>query len=90
MSKGIYLEMTYRQGKPLVGYLYLSRRPGDYAATTRKVAPGLVADFAADGRPIGIEIVSPSIATRQSINHVLEELRQEPLPDQELAPLAAG
>ncbi|MCG3181683.1 MAG: hypothetical protein BIFFINMI_04082 [Phycisphaerae bacterium] len=87
MSSGVYLEMTYQGGKPMVGYLYLPRRPGDHAERSRKVARGLVVDFAPDGRPIGIEIVSPSVVTRDSINRVLRELSREPLPDEELAPL---
>ncbi len=89
MGNGVYLEMTYRKGKPFVGYLSLNRRPGDYAADTKKLAPGLVVDFASDGRPIGIEIVSPSVVTAESINALLRQLQHDPLPEEELAPLTA-
>ena len=89
MGKGIYLEMTYRQGKAMAGYLYLPRQRGDHAARSQKVDRGLVVDFAQDGRPIGIEIVSPSTATPAAINSRLRQLHQDPLPEEDLAPLAA-
>ncbi|MBI4567354.1 MAG: DUF2283 domain-containing protein [Planctomycetes bacterium] len=53
--KHCYLEVTHRKGRPLAAYYYLPRRDDDKSAKTRRVAAGLLADFAADGRPIGIE-----------------------------------
>ena len=87
MTRDIYLEMTFRKGKPLAGYLHLPRREGDYAAYSRKVADGLVVDYAPDDRPIGIEIVSPSIVTVETVNRVLADLRQSAIAPEELAPL---
>ena len=87
MATGVYLTMTYRGGKPCVGYLELPRESGDHAAESRKVAPGLVVDFAEDGRPIGIEIVSPSVVTPNKIQKLLRELNLDPVPDEDLAPL---
>ncbi|MDD4889801.1 MAG: DUF2283 domain-containing protein [Phycisphaerae bacterium] len=86
--KNLFLEMTYRGGRPVIGYLYLARS-GEKAASTREMAPGLVVDFAADGQPIGIEILHPSLTKRDQVNALLRELRQEPVPDDELAPLGA-
>ena len=39
MTKGRYLEVIYRKGKPLAAYLYLPRRDGDTAARSEPFAP---------------------------------------------------
>ena len=90
MSKEIYLEMTYRHGRPLAGYLYLPRQEGDRAVRSDKAAPGLVVDYASDGRPIGVEIASPSSVSLQAINELLTNLHQQTLKEEELAPLLPG
>ena len=90
MTRDTYLEMTFRHGKPLAGYLYLPRREGDKAVRSRKAAEGLVVDYAEDGRPIGIEIVSPSIVTVEAVNRVLADLQQGAIKAEELAPLRIG
>lgn len=87
MSRDAYLELTYRRGRLLAGYLHLPRQDGDRAHHSKKVAPGLVADFAADGRPIGLEIVSPSQASAETINAALSDLRLATLTKEDLAPL---
>jgi hypothetical protein len=86
----MYLEMTYRHGKPLAGYIHLPRRDGDRVARSQKAAPGLVVDYAADGRPIGLEITSPATVSLQAINELLLTLHQQTLTEAELAPLLAG
>ena len=55
--KHSYLDVTYRKGRALAAYLYRPRRDGDTSHRTEQVAGGLIVDFAADGRPIGIESV---------------------------------
>ena len=87
MTRNVYLEMSYRRGRALAGYLYLPRKDGDRAARSRKVAPGLVVDYAEDGRAIGIEITSPSTVSVEAINAVLAEMAQDPVDETELAPL---
>jgi uncharacterized protein YuzE len=87
MSEEVYLEMAYRHGKCMAGYLYLPRRQGDSAARSQEAAPGLVVDYAADGRPIGIEITSPSAVSPEAVNALLVQLHQEALAREELAPL---
>jgi hypothetical protein len=87
MTREIYLEMTYRHGKVLAGYLYLPRQEGDRVARSRKAAPGLVVDYAADGRAIGVEITSPTSASLQTINDLLAKLNLHALEKDELAPL---
>jgi hypothetical protein len=90
MTREIYLEMTYRHGKPLAGYLYLPRQEGDKVARSRKAALGLVVDYARDGRPIGVEITSPSAISLKTVNELLTTLHVQTLGAEELAPLLAG
>ena len=90
MIKHRFLEVTYRQGKPLAAYLYLPRQSGDTSCRTVKVDPGLVIDYTADGRAIGIEITSPSRVTLTGINRALATANQEPLTSNDLTPLEAA
>jgi hypothetical protein len=85
-----YLEITYRHGKPLAAYLYLARQAGDVSADVEEMEPGYLVDLAADGRPIGIEMPSPSLVTLDGLNRILNELQLAPLEPQELAPLVAA
>ncbi len=85
-----YLEVTFRHGRAIASYLYLQRASEDRSVRSRRVEPGLVIDFAANGRPIGIEITSPDKLSLAVINGVLEELNLPPLLPADLAPLAAG
>jgi uncharacterized protein YuzE len=82
--------VTFRDGKPLVAYLYLPRSPGDRSVRTERREGGLLIDYAADGRPIGIEITAPEGLLREILNGVLADLNQEPVTDRELAPLDAA
>jgi hypothetical protein len=82
-----YLEITYRRGRPIAAYFYLLRRPGD--VSTRSVAgeAGLVTDYAADGRPIGVEITSPRAFTLPALNAALAAAQQPPAAPDDVAPL---
>ena len=82
-----YLEVTFRKGKPLAAYLYLPRKKGDQSARSEKFSEGLVIDFAADGRAIGVEIVSPSALTLDGLNAALAHVSVEAITAAELAPL---
>ena len=70
-----YLQVTYRLGKPLAAYLYLPRQPGDTSARVEPVRPGYLVDRTENGRPIGIEMPSPSLITVEGLNQVLSNLR---------------
>jgi uncharacterized protein YuzE len=85
-----YLEVTFRHGRPMAAYYYLPRRPKDKSYRTKRIEPGLVIDFARDGKPIGIEIVAPDKLTLSVFNHVLRELGFRPLKRADLAPLMAA
>jgi hypothetical protein len=66
-----YLEITFHRGKPTVAYLYLPRLENDRSFRVAKEAHGLLVDLTADGRPIGIEIVSPHDVSPTIINEIL-------------------
>ncbi|MFL6259322.1 MAG: DUF2283 domain-containing protein [Thermoanaerobaculia bacterium] len=85
-----YLEVTFRHGRAMAAYLYLPRQAEEKSVQTKRVEPGMVVDFGASGRPIGIEITAPNQITLQAINGVLEELGIPPLADADLAPLLAA
>jgi uncharacterized protein YuzE len=85
-----YLEVTFRQGRPLAAYYYLPREAHQKSVRTRRVEPGLVIDFAADGQAIGIEITAPSKVTLAALNAVLDELGQVPATEVDLAPVLAA
>ncbi len=84
---GKYLEVTFRSGKPLAAYFYLPRQPGDKSVRVEKIDFGLLIDFAADGRPIGIEFAVPELLNVEAVNKVLQAHGLAPIEEAELAPL---
>lgn len=88
--KDLYLEVTFRRGRPMAAYLYLPRRTGEKSSRTLTIEPGMVIDFGPSGNPIGIEITAPTKVTVAELNRVLSQLGRLPLPDDELAPLRAA
>jgi uncharacterized protein YuzE len=85
-----YLEITYRRGKPLAAYLYLPRREGDRVVQSEPIGDLFVIDRASDGRVVGIEIIDPISVSAETLNELLIELKQSPLPVADLAPLQAA
>jgi hypothetical protein len=85
-----YLEITFRHGRPLAAYLYLPRDGEEKSARTEPAAPGLLVDFTAGGRPIGLEITAPGKVSTDTINRVLTDLGLSPLSDVDLALLRAA
>jgi len=88
--KATYLSVTFRNGRALAAYLYLPRRSRDKSARTRRAPRGLVIDFAADGRPIGVEITDPRRVTVAGLNRVLRAIGAEPVTRLDLAPILAA
>lgn len=84
-----YLEVTFRKGRPLAAY-YLPRSDGDRSVRAEVVPGGLVVDFTADGRPIGIEITAPSQLVLGDLNRLLSKLGQSVVAREDLGPLAAA
>lgn len=85
-----YLEVTFRHGRPIAAYYYLPRNADQKSTRTRRVEPGMVIDFAADGQAIGIEITAPELLSLHELNAVLEQLGQAPATEADLAPVLAA
>jgi len=88
--KQAYLEVTYRNGKPSAAYYYLPRPDSQKSVRTRQIEPGLIVDFGANGRAMGIEITAPALLTVRILNRVLRELGCAPVRRADLAPLRAA
>ena len=88
--KTVSLQITYRKGKPYAAYIYLPHRRGQKSVRTEAITEDLLIDYAQDGTPLGIEIVSPGIVSIDEIQSVFDRLglgRPEPV---ELEPLNAA
>src|SRR3970282_135823 len=85
-----YLEVTFRHGRPIAAYYYLPREANQKSARTRRVEPGLVIDFTAEGQAIGIEITAPAQVSLSALNAVLPELGHAPASEADLAPVLAA
>jgi hypothetical protein len=90
VMKQPYLEVTFRHGRPIAAYYYLPREANQRSVRSRRVEPGLVIDFAAEGQPIGIEITTPSKVSLAALNDVLQDLGQAPASSTDLAPVLAA
>lgn len=88
--KHSYLEVTYRKGRPVAAYYYLPRIDGDKSARTEQADGGLLVDYSADGRAIGIEISSPSRFDLTSLNQLLTRLGHGPAKREDITPLLAA
>lgn len=85
------LQVTYRKGRVFSAYLHLSHRASEKSARTAPSPDGLlVVDYAADGRPLGIEITSPLAVTLERLNRLLADLGEPPLAEQEYRPVRAA
>jgi hypothetical protein len=85
-----YLEVTFRQGRALAAYLYLPRLPKDRSSRSVVASPGLVVDYTSKGKPIGVEITSPTTVSLAAINRVLRDIGALPLKRSDLQPLRAA
>lgn len=85
-----YLEVTFRHGRPIAAYYYLPRSANQKSARTRRIEPGLVIDFTAEGQAIGIEITTPAKISSAALNAVLKELGHAPASQADLAPVLAA
>lgn len=85
-----YLRVSYRKGKPYAGYYYLTSIGPGGVKRSRKFGGSLVADFGAEGEPLGVEIINPGSVTFEDFNAVLRELGVEEMAPEEFAPLDAA
>jgi hypothetical protein len=85
------LQITYRKVRPFSAYLHLSHHTGQKSAKTMPSPDGLlVVDYAASGRPIGIEITAPLAVPLERLNRLLTDLGEPPLAEQEYRPVRAA
>lgn len=84
------LQVTYRKGKPFAAYIYLAHAPGTKSARTEQIGPELLIDYAADGSPLGIEVVSPGYVSEDEIITIFDRLGLDRPSAAELAPLRAA
>jgi uncharacterized protein YuzE len=85
------LQITYRKGRVMAAYLYPAGEIGEKSARTEPSQDDLlVVDYAANGRPIGIEIVSPDAVTFARLNELLKKLGMHPLEEEDYRPLSAA
>ena len=85
-----YLEVTFRRGKAFAAYYYLPRRLGQKSYKSVVAGPGLVVDLGRSGRPIGIEITTPSLVSEASLNRVLRHFGLPLAKPGDLVPLRAA
>ena len=82
------LQVTYRKGRPFAAYLYLSHKTGEKTAKTVPSPDGLlVVDYAANGRPVGVEITAPQAVPLERFNALLVELGQLPFSELDYRPV---
>ncbi len=84
-----YLEITFRKGKPLAAYLYLSRKSGVRVARTLDAGHGVHVDFDEHNAPMGVEITAPGSLSIVELNTLLTQHGITALDADEWAPLAA-
>ena len=80
--------LTYRKGRTLAAYL---RPTGEKSARTVASPDGLlIVDYAASGRPLGVEITAPQAVPLERLNQLLAELGEPPLAEQDYRPARAA
>lgn len=85
-----YLEVTYREGKPLAAYFHLPHQGSGRSVRCEEHETGLVVDFNEEGKPLGVEIIAPSHFSLENLNRILSLIQEEPAKPQDVAPLAAA
>lgn len=85
-----YLEVTFRHGRPIAAYYYLPRETNQKSVRTRRVEPGLLIDYTAEGQAIGIEITAPGKVSLTALNAILGELGHALATEADLAPVLAA
>jgi hypothetical protein len=85
------LQVTYRKGRAFAAYLHLSHQTGEKSTKTVASQDGLlVVDYAADGRPLGVEITAPQAVPLERLNQLLVDLAEAPLAEHEYQPVRAA
>lgn len=80
------VQVTYRGGKPLAAYIYLSGRKGRKSVRTEEFRPNVLIDYAADGSPLGVEVLSLRL-TSDDLYAVFDHLGLDRPDPHELQPI---
>lgn len=83
-------EVTFRDGRVLAAYLHIAPVARGHVARTEELANGLIVDFDARGRPVGVEILEPRTLSQRTLNRTLKALGAAPVSRSDLAPLHAA
>jgi hypothetical protein len=85
------LQVTYRKGRTFAAYLHISHPTGENSARTVASPHGLlIVDYAASGRPLGVEITAPQAVPLHRLNQLLADLGEPPLAEQDYRPARAA
>jgi hypothetical protein len=74
-----YLSVTFREGKPFAAYLHLPRPDGTKVERTVDAGLGMLVDYDAGGRAVGVEVTAPLAVSVEDVNAVLESVGQAKL-----------
>ena len=85
-----HLEITYRHGAALAAYLRMPRAAGAKVAQTQEISETILADVDAEGRLLGLELLSPSSTTIAEVQAALAEFTVATVSDDDLRPLKAA
>ena len=88
--ESISIQVTYRRGKPFAAYIHLGRKPAEKSVRSEEVGPELIADYGADGRVLGVEVVSPGATTVDEILEAFDKLGVVRPTADDLGPLVAA
>jgi hypothetical protein len=78
------LQVTHRKGRAFAAYLHLSHPTGEKSARTVASPDGLlIVDYAASGRPLGVEITAPQAVPLDRLNQLLAGLGESPFTERE-------
>jgi uncharacterized protein YuzE len=82
------IEVTFVGDRPLAAYVTLRPALPGGVHRSEEICDGIVVDYAADGRALGVEIYLPGAVTRDRLNAVLADLGAAALSEDEFSPLA--
>lgn len=88
--KTLSIQITYRKGKPFAAYIYLPHERGNKSVRCGELQPGLIVDFDAEGKALGIEVITPTATSIDEVQQVFEELGLEHPDPTDLQPLLAA
>ena len=89
MLKHPFLEVTYRRGKPVAGYLYLGEPSSGAPCETKHVRLDGLVDIDSNGEALGVEFLAPGFVTPEDIQAIVRCLHGVPVPTEDLSPIMA-